>query len=152
MAPHGHGVMPPVALHRHSGRETRAHADVDVLFLRADQAAVQRHLAGWDLQAADPPGCLRPLVEGESLATGIHDVWCRRSPSSPWSPQLVIDESDGDQRVYRRDARIRRSVVGLAGPASNAERRVLSPDVQLLYKSADPREKDERTSGAWSRI
>jgi hypothetical protein len=55
----------------------------------------------------------------------------------------MIDESDGDQWVYRRDARIRRSVVDLDGPASNAERRVLSPEVQLLYKSADPREKDE---------
>jgi Aminoglycoside-2''-adenylyltransferase len=131
------------AIDLHLGRQTRAHADVDVLFLRADQSAVQRHLAGWDLHAADPPGILRSWVEGETLAMGIHDIWCRRSPSSPWSLQLMIDESEGDQWVYRRDDRIRRLVVDLDGPSSNMEHRVLSPDVQLLYKSADPREKDE---------
>ncbi len=131
------------AIDLHLGRQSRAHADVDVLILRADQLAVQRHLSGWDLQAADPPGALRPWVPGETLATEIHDVWCRRSPSSPWCLQLRIDDGDDDCWVYRRDGRIRRPVAELDGPSSNAERRVLSPDVQLLYKSANVRAKDE---------
>lgn len=37
------------AIDLHLGRQSRAHADVDVLFLRADQLSVQRHLTGWDL-------------------------------------------------------------------------------------------------------
>lgn len=131
------------AIDLHLGQQTRAHADVDVLFLRADQSSVQRHLAGWDLHAADPPGTLRPWAEGETLATGVHDIWCRRSPSSPWCLQLMIDDAEEGGWVYRRDQRIRRPVAELDGPASNSERRVLSPDVQLLYKSADPRAKDE---------
>ncbi|MGZ4472804.1 MAG: nucleotidyltransferase domain-containing protein, partial [Nocardioidaceae bacterium] len=84
------------AIDLHLGRQRRAHADVDVLFLRADQLAVQRHLAGWDLQAADPPGSLRPWTEGELLPAGVHDVWCRRSPSSPWCLQLMIDDAEDD--------------------------------------------------------
>jgi hypothetical protein len=48
-----------------------------------------------------------------------------------------------DQWVYHRDRRIRRPIVELDGPASCSEHRVLSPEVQLLYKSAKPREKDE---------
>ncbi|MGZ4467907.1 MAG: hypothetical protein ACXVW2_02870 [Nocardioidaceae bacterium] len=55
----------------------------------------------------------------------------------------MIDDAEDDVWVYRRDARIRRPVADLDGPASTADRRVLSPDIQLLYKSADPREKDE---------
>lgn len=55
----------------------------------------------------------------------------------------MFDDAEDDQWVYRRDTRIRRPVADLGGPASNAEHRVLSPEVQLLYKSADPREKDE---------
>lgn len=96
------------AIDLHLGRQSRTHADVDVLLLRPDQLSVQRHLAGWDLQAADPPGTLRPWVEGETLASEIHDIWCRRSPSSPWCLQLMIDDAEEDAWVYRRDARIRR--------------------------------------------
>lgn len=48
------------AIDLHLGQETRAHADTDVLVLRDDQLEVQRRLVGWDLQAADPPGTLRP--------------------------------------------------------------------------------------------
>jgi hypothetical protein len=131
------------AIDLHLGRQSRAHADIDVLILRADQLAVQQHLGGWDLHAADPPGTLRPWAEGEILAPTIHDVWCRRSPSSPWSLQLMIDDTEDDHWVYRRDTRIRRPVADLDGPASSSERRVLSPEIQLLYKSAHPRGKDE---------
>ncbi|HZS93479.1 MAG TPA: amino acid transporter, partial [Chloroflexota bacterium] len=41
------------------GRQTRAHADIDVQILRRDQLAVRRQMAGWELYAADPPGTLR---------------------------------------------------------------------------------------------
>jgi hypothetical protein len=131
------------AIDLHLGRQSRAHSDVDVLLLRSDQLAFQQHLAGWDLHAADPPGALRPWAEGELLSSEIHDVWCRRSPASPWALQLMIDDTEDDQWVYRRDASISRPVAELDGPASNTERRVLSPDIQLLYKSNEPRAKDE---------
>jgi len=131
------------AIDLHLGRQSRPHTDIDVLFLRADQSPVRRHLAGWDLYAADPPGTLRPWTEGETLGAEVHDIWCRRSPSSPWCLQLMIDDAEDGVWVYRRDRRIRRPVAELDGSASNSERRVLSPDVQLLYKSVHPRAKDE---------
>jgi len=131
------------AIDLHLGRQTRSHADIDVLILRSDQALLQRHLGGWDVQAADPPGSLRPWSRrGDVLPPGVHDIWCRRSPLSPWCLQLMLAEESDDQWVYRRDTRIRRPVAELDGPASSIEHRVLSPEVQLLYKSAHPREKD----------
>ena len=45
--------------------------------------------------------------------------------------------------TYRRDPRIRRPVRELDGPASDDDRRVLAPEVQLLQQSKNPREKDE---------
>lgn len=131
------------AIDLHLGHQSRVHADIDVLILRADQSAVQAHLAGWDLHATDPPGTLRQWARGEILGPRVHDVWCRRSASSPWSLQLMIDDTEDDHWVYRRDTRIRRPVADLEGPASTPQAPVLSPEIQLLYKSARPRDKDE---------
>ena len=54
----------------------------------------------------------------------------------------MLDEADGDTWVYRREPRIRR-------PMSTAVRQnpdglpYLAPEIQLLYKSKAPRERDE---------
>jgi hypothetical protein len=127
----------------HLGRQTRSHEDTDVVILRDDQGVVRDHLAGWDLRAADPPGSLRPWPAGEVLPESVHDVWCRRRPGDNWALQLmIVDVVDGSW-VYRRDPRIRRPLAELDGPASGPARRVLAPEVQLLYKSKAPRAKDE---------
>ena len=52
------------------GRAVRGHADIDVLVLRRDQLMVQRVLAGWQCQAADPPGKPAPLAAGRAAAAG----------------------------------------------------------------------------------
>lgn len=125
------------------GEVTREHEDTDVLVLRRDQAVFRSALASWDLHAADPPGTLRPWPVGETLPLEVHDVWCRPTSSSPWALQLMIDDTDGEDWVYRRDARLRRPVSSLAGPASDVRRQVLAPEVQLLQKSKGLRPKDE---------
>ena len=61
---------------------------------------------------------------------------------SPWALQLMVDDTDGADWVYRRDSRIRRPVAELSGPASTPRLPVLAPEVQLLCKSARPRTKD----------
>lgn len=132
------------ALDLHLGRQTRPHHDIDVLVLRRDLPTVRERLRGWDLHAADPPGVgrLRPWPGDEVLPPALHDIWCRRTPSSRWSLQLMVDDTDGDDWRYRRDSRIRRPVAGLHGPASTADRPVLAPEVQLLYKSRGLRPQD----------
>lgn len=125
------------------GRVTRVHEDTDVLVLRRDQAAFRAALDPWDVHAADPPGALRPWPVGETLPPEVHDVWCRPTRSSPWALQLMIDDTDGEDWVYRRDPRLRRPVSSLAGPASDSAGLVLAPEVQLLQKSKGRRPKDE---------
>ena len=131
------------AIDLHLGEQTRAHDDIDVLILRDDQSEVQRHLSDWDLHAADPPGTLRPWTTGEVLPAQVHDIWCRPRPASSWWLQLMICDASRGEWVYRRDSRIRLPLADLDGPASDVDHRVLTPEVQLLYKSKNPRAKDE---------
>ena len=122
------------------GRSFRPHGDVDVGLFRADQLAMRRHLSRFDVQAADPPGTLRPWREGETLPANVHDIWVRERPDGPWRFQLMIDERDGDDWVYRRDARIRRSVPTITWRRDGIA--YLAPEIQLLYKSKGLRAKD----------
>ncbi len=124
------------------GRQTRSHADFDVLVLRPEQHVVRSYLHAWDVHAADPPGTLRPWPIGEILPLSVHDIWCRRDPSAPWAFQLMIDDVHGEDWLFRRDHRIRRPVRTLAGRASRPGLAVLAAEVQLLYKSGSVREKD----------
>ena len=128
------------AIDLHVGRQTRQHEDLDVLVLRDGLPAVHEHLSGWDLQAADPPGRLRPWRG--TLPAHVHDVWCRRTPDDPWRFQLMVSDTAGGDWLFRRDPSIRRPVSTLDGPASRPGRRVLAPEVQLLHKSGSPRPKD----------
>jgi hypothetical protein len=127
------------------GRQTRRHADIDVTVLRADVRAVRTHFAAWDLYVADPPGSgtLRPWRADEELAPDLHDVWCRRTPGEPWRFQIMVDEAEDEEWVYRRHPGVRRPVATLRGRASSPDLPVLSPEIQLLYKSKGRREKDE---------
>jgi hypothetical protein len=124
------------------GRELRAHEDFDCGIVRADQLAVQRYLEHWDLQAADPPGTLRPWLPGEHLGEDIHTAWARRAPGEPWEFQVMFDEADRGDWVYRRDPRVRRPLDALTWQHDDGLA-YLAAEVQLLYKSKGRREKDE---------
>ncbi|MEU4578069.1 amino acid transporter [Nonomuraea sp. NPDC023979] len=123
------------------GRAFREHGDVDVGVLRRDHLAVRRLLSGWDCWAADPAGSLRPWPVDETLPARVHDIWVREATGGPWRLQLMLDESDGDDWVYRRAPGIRRPldtvVVRDAGPPR------LAPEIQLLYKAKHRRPKDD---------
>ena len=95
------------------GRPVRDHADIDVLMLRRDQLAVQQALPGWQWQAADPPGSLRPWPPGERLPAGVHDIWCGPGPGESWRIQVMLDESSGRDWVSRRDERIGRPITSI---------------------------------------
>ncbi|GAA3681815.1 hypothetical protein GCM10022224_052590 [Nonomuraea antimicrobica] len=122
------------------GRAYREHGDVDVGLLRRDRLAVRRLLAGWDVHLA-VAGTLAPWPLDEDLPGNVHDIWVREHPGGPWRFQLMLDEADGDEWVYRRDARIRRPLAGLTLEEDGFRR--LAPEVQLLYKATGTRPKDE---------
>ncbi len=124
------------------GHTLRSHGDIDVLLLRRDQQKVHEILDGWDIQAADPPGTLRPWYAGEWLPVGIHDIWCREHPDGPWRVQIMLDEADGDEWRSRRDPRIHRPIASL-GLLTEQGIPILAPEVQLFYKSKRKLDKNE---------
>lgn len=121
------------------GRAFREHGDVDIALLRRDHLAARRLLEGWDCHVADPAGTLRPWPMEEVLPDRAHDIWVRENAEGPWRFQLMLDELDGADWVYRRDPRIRRP---LAEITVEGEKRI-APEIQLLYKSKGMRPKDE---------
>lgn len=71
--------------------------------LRSDQLALQERLQGWRWFAADPPVSL----VGEWLPPHVHDTWAYRIGRDRWELQVMIQESEEDSWLFRRDRRIR---------------------------------------------
>ena len=130
-----------LAIERVVGQAYRSHDDSDVVVLRPQLAAVQRHLDGWHLAAADPPGLLRRWERGERLPWRVHDVWAQRAEARAWELQLMIQEADGDCWYYRRDDRVNGRIDDLASLVDGVP--CLRMDLQLLYKSRSIRPKDD---------
>lgn len=124
------------------GGQTRPHEDVDIAVFRRDQAALVEHLDGWLLQkvvAGEPS----PWRRGERLEPPVHEVHGFNESAVPPRLEVLLNETEGDEWVYRRDARVRMPLSRL-GLRSRAGVRFLCPEVVLLYKSKAPRERDER--------
>ncbi|OAI39551.1 hypothetical protein AYO38_01545 [bacterium SCGC AG-212-C10] len=128
------------AIEAFAGRVIREHDDIDIGILREDAEALHAHLRTWDLQAADPPGTLRRWG-GEPLGESVHDVWARESPTGPWRVQFMLNESEQDEWIFRREPMLRLPLMSLTFEQGGAE--YLIPEVQLLFKAKGLREKDQ---------
>lgn len=129
------------ALELHTGRSWRSHGDLDIGLLRAETDKVYSWLAEWDLWVA-ARGQLRPW-QGEALEPhhGENNVWARENSESSWRFDLNLGSGDDAGWIYRRDQRTRRSwhAAVLRTPDGLP---YLSPELQLLFKSKNPRPKD----------
>jgi aminoglycoside-2''-adenylyltransferase len=121
------------------GRETRQHADLDVVVFRADQEHAFTYFEGWDLRIAHQ-GELTPW-RGERLELPVHTVWGRSSTDGLWELELFLMESDGSRWQFRRDPQITLELerVGLDRDGIP----YLAPEIALLYKAKEPRSYDE---------
>ncbi len=131
------------------GEQTRPHEDVDVLTLRRDQVALQTHLSGWDLHAADPPGTgsLRPWKPGELLELPIHELWCREHNDDPWQLEVVLADTDNGNWVFRRQTAVTRPLHAFGG-TTHDEIPFVAPEILLLFKAKNVRAKDEQDFAA----
>jgi hypothetical protein len=121
-------------------RVTRSHKDVDIAILRADQCLAFAFLRqrGWTLeQAVD--GKLLPFQEDEFLMLPIHTIWCRNAHFHPDFLEILLNESEGDQFLFRRDRSIRFPLCEafLISPSGFP---LLAPEIALLYKSNSPQD------------
>jgi hypothetical protein len=114
-----------VAIDLFLGKATREHEDVDVSVLQAHWPSLEDALGGWDVNTVNE-----------------HEVWARRQADGPWEIEFLLEQRQGDEWVYRRDAQITMPLSHL-GKVTPDGVPYLVPEVVLLYKAKDPRPNDE---------
>jgi hypothetical protein len=122
-------------------RVTRSHHDVDVAIFREDQMALRDVLGGWTFEAV-VEGDRRPWPAGMWLDLPTHELYATPPNGMGSTFELLLNERDGDDWVYRRDPAVRRPIAN-ALVARRAGLPVLAPEVVLLYKAKAPRPVDE---------
>jgi hypothetical protein len=119
------------------GFVTRAHGDVDVALFREDQLRLRAHLADWTFEKVEG-GALASWRQDEWLRLPVHEVHASRAGARL---ELLLAEREGEDWVYRRDARVRLPAARLV-VRTEAGLPVLTPEVVLLYKAKAPRAVD----------
>ena len=123
------------------GRVTRAHNDVEIAVFRADVDAVRGALPGWEFFVAQS-GTFTPWRQGQALPKEAHELWSREKGREAWQLEILVEERKGARWTYRRDADIGVHAKDL-GRRSGGGLPYIRPEIQLLYKSKDPRPVDE---------
>jgi len=80
------------------GHKTRPHADLEISMLASDQKQLFRHLRGWDLRLA-APGQSLPRWDGSRIEPPFHQVWARRGPGRPATPEEFAADTHADTHV-----------------------------------------------------
>ncbi|HJR96772.1 MAG TPA: amino acid transporter [Actinomycetota bacterium] len=122
-------------------RQIRTHEDVDVAILRRDHLALNHHLGNWDLHYATPDHQLVPWKPAVDLRPPVHGIWARPEPVGPWFCEFLLNESAGDDWVYRRDPSVRMPIKAI-GWTTQDGLPILAPTVALLYKAKGTSPKD----------
>jgi len=121
---------------------TRPHEDIEIAIFRQDQIALQNYLDGWVLKKA-VNGKLSVWNRDERLELPIHEIHCFKETAEPQSLEVLLNETDGDEWLYRRNVKATKPLSKFY-LTSNLGMKFLCPEVVLLYKSKRPRLKDEQ--------
>ena len=114
---------------------SRRHADVDIAVLRADQPVVLSHLLarGWSISTAHA-GQVSPWKGDELMEFPMHCLWCRQEHAVPAFIEVLLNESAGEDFVFRRCFEIRLPL-SRTFLESKSGIPILAPEIVLLYKS-----------------
>lgn len=128
------------ALELHVEDQWRTHVDLDIGICRHQASRVHGWLEGWELWVAAAGRLSRWDGSPLSADRDENNVWVRRT-GGLWAFDLTVGEGNEGEWIYRRDPSVNR-------PWATAVLRTgsgvpyLAPDLQLLFKSEDPRPQD----------
>ena len=121
---------------------TREHSDIEVACFRSALPALLDQLPDFEIAVARNKQLI-PLDRRGPLPPPQFSLWLRRRREQLWDFEILIEDHDGDDWVYRRAPEIRRSASSVFMPPPQARGPwIIAPEVQLLYKAKAPREKD----------
>ena len=131
------------ALELHLERSWRDHGDIDVGVLGSDARLLHDSLTDWDLWIANN-GMVTPWTgTRRNESRSENSLWACRPEDLHWAFDISLESGDTTEWRYRRDDSIRR-------PWDQAILQTtdgipyISPELQLLFKSKEPREKDHQ--------
>jgi len=123
------------------GETTRVHSDIEIGCFRDELPKVLDHLGDWEVAIARNK-VLVPYDRDQPPPEPPFSLWIRRHGAELWDFEMLVEERSSDRWLYRRDARISLPLADLVLTSAD-RRRVIAPEVQLLYKSKALRPKDE---------
>ena len=108
---------------------------------RDDLTQLRREMPGWEFHAA-LQGSLKRLRAEEPPPREANSLWCNPLGATAWCVELLLEEREGADWIFRRCTRVRCPAASLA-LGDRAGARYLRPEIQLLYKAKTSRPKDE---------
>jgi hypothetical protein len=124
------------------GQQTRVHDDIEIAIFREDQFALQNYLSDWNLQKADH-GQLLEWKSGEYLELPVHGIHCFNQTAEISFLEVLLNERRDEVWQFRRNRNITKPLSDLY-LTDHQGIKFLRPEVVLLYKSKNPRQKDEQ--------
>jgi len=121
------------------GGITRDHLDLDVGVFREDLSHLFEALSDVELHSADG-GRLELMSGAEEMRTEANSIWAKRPDAKKWLFELIMNEREKDEWVYRREPSIRRPLNELTVEVDGLK--CLRPEIQLLFKAKHMRGRD----------
>ncbi len=123
-------------------KTTRPHEDFEIAIFRKNQLALQDYLDGWLLKKAEN-GALSDWKQGEFLELPIFEIHCFNDAGELQFLEVLFNETNGKEWTFRRNEAVTKPLSKLH-LTTNFGIKFLRPEVVLLYKSKNPRHKDEQ--------
>ncbi|MFJ7744735.1 nucleotidyltransferase domain-containing protein [Peribacillus sp. NPDC097295] len=122
------------------GRETRPHQDMEIALFRSDQLILKEYLKDWDFKKV-VKGRFYPWGN-EFLELPIHELYALNTTNGDELEVLLNEEKDGAW-TFRRDRTITHPLKSVWS-YSDTGIPYLNPEIVLLYKVKNTREKDHQ--------
>ncbi|MFF2448287.1 nucleotidyltransferase domain-containing protein [Neobacillus sp. NPDC058068] len=122
------------------GKETREHKDLEIAIFRKEQQYLKDYLKEWEFKKVIK-GKLHPW-ESEPLKLPIHEIHASNRLNGN-KIEILLNETEDNNWQFRRDFRI---FCPINSVWSNSEIGIpyLNPEIVLLYKAKNTREKDHQ--------
>jgi hypothetical protein len=130
------------AIDLYLGEISRLHDDIEIAVFRRNQTDLQKYLSDWVLQKVEN-SALSVWNRNEFLKLPVHEIHCYHETYEPQSFEVLLNERDDDKWIYRRNERVTKSLTDIY-LTTDSDIKFLRSEIVLLYKSKNPRAKDEQ--------
>lgn len=134
------GIAGGWALDLWQGEISRPHSDIEISCFLADLPALLPMLDRFEIAIARNKQ-LAVYVPGTALPAPPFSLWLRRHGETLWDFEIVAEAQLQGQWAYRRELSVRRPRDTVFTRSASGWP-VIAPEIQLLYKCKEPRDKD----------